>query len=195
MNKVYSTALNKNLLPEIKHQYISDMINKNIAFLHNIENEYHEFYQDVDILYSEPAWAHGYNLFMNKSKFKSSNFYNYVKNICKFIVKSKKPAVIICGKKDSALYKKLLPFTSQEIILKIHNCKSVALFFKLQPNIIFQDNEEILEYLSTKYNCVGDFCCGYGNTADAFYSKGKNFVVSDVIPECIAYIKNKYENI
>jgi hypothetical protein len=195
MKKVYSTALSKNLSPTVKYKYTGDMIKDNIAFLHNIENECPDYYKNVDVFYSEPAWAHGYNLFMNKSKFKSSSFGNYVENICNFIKNFDKPAIIICGKKDSALYKKLVPFKSEDIILKIHNCKCVALFYKIDLKINFTNNEEILTYISKKYNCVGDFCCGYGNTADVFYNHGKNFVVSDVIDECIAYIKTKYENI
>jgi len=192
----YATALNKPNLSvnNSDKKYGIYNINNNIIMQHDIHNGYNELFNKCDILYSEPAWKHGYDIFMNNAGIKKNNFNQYVNDICNFIHYANKPSVIITGINDSKLYIKNLQFKSIQIKLQIHNCNAMALFYNIEP-IVQNNNIDLLNILSIRYNNIGDFCAGYGNTADIFYNKNKNFVMSDVNPYYVSYIVNKYENI
>jgi len=192
----YATALNKPNLSANNQdkKYGVYNINDNIVMHHDIHNGYNTIYNKCDIIYSEPAWKHGYDIFMNKAGFKKINFNEYVNDICNFLLNAKKPAIIITGINDSKLYIKNLQFKTHKIKLQVHNCNAMALFYNISP-ITVNNNIDLLNVISKNYNNVGDFCAGYGNTADIFYQANKNFVMSDVNPYFVSYIVNKYENI
>lgn len=196
MKKHYATALsNKNLdcdFPETSYSIKS--INGNVVCVHNIHDGYNKVFDPCDILYSEPAWKHGYNKFMSKANSNALTFDNYVDAICFFLEKANKPTVIIVGVHDSKRYLQRLSFKAKRITLSIHSCNAIALFYKMDV-IDVSTSVELLDQISKTYARVGDFCAGYGNTADAFYMNGKNFVVSDVNKSYIGYIIDKYENI
>lgn len=46
----------------------------------------------------------------------------------------------------------------------------------------------LLRYLAEVYDCVGDPCCGFGNTGLKFVQAGKRAVLSDHDPACLRYV-------
>mgnify|MGYP003538206388 CR=1 FL=1 len=192
----YATALNKPGLSanDQDKKFGLYALGGNTVLCHDIHNGYNDQFNKCDILYSEPAWRHGYDIFMSKAGYEKRSFEQYVTDICSFVKLSKKPAIIITGVKDSKLYQNNLKFEDSKIKLKVHNCNAMALFYNI-PAILVNDNIELLNIISKKFNNVGDFCAGYGNTADVFHKAGKNFVMSDVNPYYVSHMVNKYENI
>jgi hypothetical protein len=166
------------------------------VLLHNIENGYLKEFDKCDVLYSNPAWKAGYEIFMNKANQALSDFNTYVKAICDFIDKSGSPAILIIGKADSKIYEKYLLDKDQikfiNIYWETHNAEAYVLAYKF-GRLDFKTDIDIKQYISDTYNCVGDFCCGYGDVTNYFYKKGKSFVVSDINENCLAYIIDKFK--
>ena len=52
--------------------------------------------------------------------------------------------------------------------------------------------EQMLVGLCNNYSCIGDFCCGYGETGYYAILAGKRFVLSDHNPQCIGDIAENH---
>ena len=52
----------------------------------------------------------------------------------------------------------------------------------------------IMRSLAIRFNYVGDFCAGYGNTCRIFKEHGKSFIASDINPKCVYYIAKTLMN-
>ena len=51
-----------------------------------------------------------------------------------------------------------------------------------------------MKYVAYNYECVGDFCCGYGQPLFDFLKYGgKQVVASDHNDSCISILKDKME--
>ena len=118
---------------------------------------YNTMYNKCDIIYSEPAWKHGYDIFMNKAGFKKINFNEYVNDICKFLFDAKKPAIIITGINDSKLYLQNLQFKTNknyDIRSKFNISKIVQVviryrrFTKQLMPLLLESSISILDYYS-----------------------------------------------
>ncbi|MFW9872935.1 MAG: hypothetical protein ACFFG0_07525 [Candidatus Thorarchaeota archaeon] len=161
--------------------------NGNIALCHDICNGSLPLeFNQCDVLYSEPAWKSGYSTFLERADKKDSTYEQYISSINKIIMEYKynKAIWLIIG---SHIIRKIV---KPERILKInlHNFETNLCGWNDSNSYNFKTNYEFITLLSKKYNCVGDFCCGYGNTGYIFQINKKNFVLSDFNPKCIYYI-------
>lgn len=163
----------------------------NIAMAHSIEScTLPPAYARCDVLYTEPPWEHGYDIFNNNAHEKGTSYKEFMEKINIIVRNENKPTVIIIGKK----YVKLLDTPAGLISVELNGYPALALFYNMQP-VNAETNIELIEKLSQAFDCVGDFCCGYGNTGRIFFENRKSFVMSDVNPRCIGFIKNYYENL
>jgi hypothetical protein len=56
-----------------------------------------------------------------------------------------------------------------------------------------KSTDDLLHYVARYHSCIGDFCCGYGQSARIFRSEGKQFVCSDFNASCIGFIRETME--
>ena len=62
--------------------------------------------------------------------------------------------------------------------------------YEIKSNI--ESTNNLMKYLACKFQIMGDFCCGYGDSIERFINNGgKNFVASDLDPKCIAILKKR----
>ncbi|MDR2408356.1 MAG: hypothetical protein LBE13_09650 [Bacteroidales bacterium] len=138
-----------------------------------------------DVIYGEPPWLRGIEVFNQRVGISTFTFDKLVTSICNIIEASKIPMYFIVA---AHLLKKLpKPVYSYNIILNTSGafvvCYNTDKIINAKTNLLF-----IVE-LAKVYNCVWDFCCGYGNTGRIFRQYKKNAVLSDFDAQCIGYIK------
>jgi hypothetical protein len=165
-----------------------------IAFAHDLTLGLPKDYNDCDILYSEPSWLLGYDIFSKRAETISGSYKTYIDVLSKLTF-NKKPIVLIIGK--NALKKMNQNFTQKKV--KLNNHWETAYGWNIDISKYDVNlNYDLIKCLSKDFNKVGDMNCGYGNTGRIFKDNGKNFVMSDINSKTIYYVAKKlmnYENI
>jgi len=161
-------------------------INGNLAFAHNVEEGIPEFMDDVDVIYAELPWEDGYNLFYEAAgATPKQTYWEFLDKIQEQVREFGKPTLIPCGKKA---LKYLKPDSYTMVLL---NRKEVCLaLWNIEDSWGRINVVDILHDLATRFNRVGDFACGYGRTGRIFAEHGKQWVLSDINPYCIGFIKD-----
>lgn len=179
--KIYHSALTQPLKVEKELSYYGS--NGNFAIKRDICKGLPEEFRLCDVIYSEPSWLMGYEKFMNRAE-SEGDYKRYLQSISNVVESTSNPIFIITGR--HALKRLPIPHYSQEIKLFHHDSFLLAWNGEIKHKV--KNTDELLDYLSDKYKKVGDFCCGYGNTARVFLNKGKEFVMSDINGKCVYYI-------
>lgn len=195
----YYSALDKTDTSLSYEQVKRFEINGSVAFVYDIENgKLPKEYDECDVFYTEIPWDKGYEVFNKRADKKGGSYSKFVASLTNIIqsVTYDKPLVIVAGKH---LYSHIPVPSGVAYGVEFNGYPSMAYFYgiDIRDNIKVGSNEKIIEALSNEFNRVGDFCCGYGNVGKSFYKKGKSFVMSDINPRCIGYIKEnikKWEN-
>jgi hypothetical protein len=190
----YHSALQDDLdLPELSFYESAG----STVFQHDLTAEIPEIFRTVDVIYSEPAWRAGYEVFQERSKPTTvSTFKVYLEAIKKFIATLNKPTFMIIGKH---MLKALMPndgyyeimLNKWEAILGLWNIDEVT-FDALNMEGGLINNNNVIDFVVTRYNIIGDFSCGYGNVAASAVKNGKKFVCSDLNAKCVYYIAKNY---
>lgn len=142
-------------------------------------------YAGCDVLYTEMAWERGYPVFLERADAAQSTFAEYQAAIGAVIEATTLPVFLITGK--AALRRLPAPASRQAMTINGGDCL-LAVYHTTYP-CAHQTNLQLLEWLASRYQCVGDFCCGYGNTGRVFQQQqGKRWVMSDLNGACIDYI-------
>ena len=142
-----------------------------------------------DILYVEIPWKKGFDVFNERAEIKDKRTYHlFLNHLSKLILNTGTPIIILGGKESN----KLLPEpASQQILINSHlntNYPFIANIYHLDSIPNFSATEELFDWMSEKFNCIGDFMCGYGTTGREFIKKGKTCVLSDYNKYCVGYI-------
>ena len=147
-----------------------------VTLKHDLNNEIPKIFKKCDCIYSEPAWRTGYKLFKKRANVKNFEYKDYMNSIQKVINELNVPTFIIGGKH-------MLKYLKPNHILNIKfNGVFYAMLLQWNTELIeVNDNLEIIDYLSNKYNTVLDFSCGYGQHLLKF----NNFIASDFNGKCI----------
>jgi hypothetical protein len=190
MKKAYHSALKKEL--NIDNELYYRQKDDNIAFQHDITEGIPLIYNQCDVLYSEVSWSHGYNIFAERAKVVSSTYLEYINILIEMIKTNKsQPIFLIVENKIKHLFTNAISdLTINQ--LKLHSYPTTLIISNYQNDFLENSsiitNYDLLYYLAQNFNKVGDFCCGYGNTAKIFKQYNKNFICSDINPKCIYYI-------
>lgn len=185
--KIYHSAL-KSIRP-IGGERELDRYEHNgcIVFRHDICNGLTDDFNYCDVLYSEPAWLDGYELFIDRANKERSNYDQYLKSIATIIEQWDKPIWLIIGKHA----RNKLPVPDRMEPIGIHGYQTEILGWNDNQKYQFKTNYDFIYELSNQYSCIGDFNCGYGNTGKIFKKAGKAFVMSDINGKCIYYIASE----
>lgn len=196
MKKGYYSALDKT---DTSLQYPAVKMfeyNGSIAFHADIDLGLPEPYRSADLLYIEPPWKDGFEKVNERAGVEKPSYPVFLNKINHIIESETRPVIVING-----VSSKKYMFPTQHIVpVKLNGYLARAFLYNIKPNgLDFTDCPSLLKSLAKQFNCVGDFCCGYGTTGKVFAESGKKFIMSDINPRCIGYIKqeapNWYENI
>lgn len=175
------------LTPQTYPSRDSFEIGSSVAFQWDISNGLSPKHSG-DLIYSEPAWRHGYNIFHKRAGIVPRvPFNDYMKSMGEIVEAAGKPAFIVAGK-DGA---RLLPHQKiMEINITAHGKKGGAwgYLFNLDIPAGLVETVDILRYLATCHDRVIDFNCGYGCTGRVFKESGKQFAISDLDGACVGFI-------
>jgi len=143
-----------------------------------------------DCFYLEPPWRAGMKVFNQRAGSPDHVLQDVVAGIAKVVQTETRPIALMCGKQDSKTYLKLCPEPQQikETTLVFHRCSALILTWNVTSPLNYSTNEAVCQSLAAQYNCVGDFVCGYGETARVFRQNQKRFVVSDYNAKCIGHM-------
>lgn len=186
---IYHTALkNGKLYTGPKAQYVK-LKDGSVAFIHNVaQGKLPEEFKSVDVYYSELAWKHGIKNFNERAGAQTS-YEAYLQGISRIILGTYKPVILIAGKTEL----KYLPKPDMEGKLKMNGDPVYMFCYRIWPPLKnINTNIDIINALSANYNCIGDFCCGYGLSGYIFKRNGKRFVMSDYNENCIGYINRLF---
>ena len=181
----YHSALHKpNSYPVVERVQLAN----SVAFAHDLMSKVPYEYNKCDIIYTEMPWIDGFGVFEERANIEQKRTYaEFMASLCKFIDALNKPTVLITGKKGL----KFLPKPEIEAATVLNGAPARVVMYRTKVENV-SNCLTILDELATKYNCIGDPCCGFGRSAKAFKQAGKNFVVSDYNKECIGYIAQEW---
>lgn len=201
----YHSALNK----PIEAAPVNRAIFKDgLAFAHDIRNGLPSEYDICDVFYTDLPWRDGFAIFEARAgavkasqqadvRSVSANcalvaprpdYAAFLHDIRKILLHgTPKPTVLVTGRQSMPY----LPMPGHIYPTKLNGADAVALSYSCRLAHT-QTATDILEELAQRFNVVGDFCCGYGRTANIFRNAGKRFVVSDFNPSCIGYIAREF---
>lgn len=160
---------------------------KDIVFKHDVTKGIPIIYNECDVIYSEPAWKDGYEKFMNRASLQSGSYLLYVLQMNHFIERSILPIYLVLGSHVLKEFKE----PNWVIPIKLHGYMTNLCIWN-DVRLIAKTNYDVIEQLSQKYDRVGDFNAGYGNTARIFRENEKNFVCSDFNPKCVYFIAKTF---
>lgn len=147
-----------------------------------------EAYSQCDLLYSEPAWPHGLKVFGDRANAEVPTYAEYSKGIGHIITELNKPTVLICSLQ---LIKHIKPpdlLTGTRL-----NGSVVPVGFWNGAFGLGSTSQMLMTDLASRYDRVGDFCAGYGNTGRTFVEGGKGCVLSDYNAKCCGYMAANME--
>jgi hypothetical protein len=145
-------------------------------------------YGRCDVLYADLPWRTGFRIFERRAGITDSRTYReFMAAVSRIVADANRPTILVTGK--HAL--NYLPQPAQTFPVRMLGTGQAAL--AILYNLVVGKEWTVKPYgltwrLARTYECVGDFCCGYGNVLRAFAHEGKPFVASDYNPACIGYI-------
>jgi len=155
-----------------------------IAFQADINNGIPIAMHEADVWYSDIPWRDGYKKFSDRAGIEQIRPYTeLLERLGREIMEISRPTVLITGK-HAVRY--LLPESTVKVIL--NGSSAVACLWGRFSFNGMLNTVDILKSLACEYQCIGDFCCGYGRAGKIFAQAGKRYVMSDLNPECVGYI-------
>lgn len=195
--RLYNSALEK-YHKEIDCDYINKFTyNNSKCFTHDIFNGLPKEYLNCDVIYSEPFWLNGHKVLEKKGKvnvtFKELQL--KINEICNNI---EAPVVLLLGKNALKYYSGYTVLG--EVMLHNYPSQVVSWRYNIKipkknsKNFLF-NNFDLLDLITEKSKKVGDFMCGFGNTAISCLKNNCEFVCSDVDKKCVSVTKKRLDNL
>jgi len=145
-----------------------------------------------DVLYAEPPWKHGYDIFNKRAGVEAKVPWSaFMQRIGEAIEASKLPVALIAGPEGT---KHLPPPRSRQNIT-LNGSYAVLLAYRLDVPGYAKTvpTTQVIGELAARFGRVGDFCCGYGVTGHIFLARGRTCVLSDHNATCIGYIATQVD--
>jgi hypothetical protein len=144
-------------------------------------------YEGCDVLYSEPPWVRGVDVFNARAGVSDVTFTAVMAGIAAIVESNTRPAHIVIGKQAV----KRIPKPDALVPIQLNQWAALVAVYRTEP-VPVQTSVELTAVLAARHERVGDFCCGYGRALRAFVQRGKKFTGSDYNPRCIGYIADHY---
>lgn len=165
-----------------------------VLFKHDITSGIHHNFYKADCIMLETSWRHGYNKFRNNTIACNTTFGEYVRSVIGICKALNVPSFIVIGKSMKADFERA-GFTFQDIKFKQHgNYPSVLAKYNFHDFVDVENEFELRDFVSDKYDAILDFNCGFGSILNYSLPKNKLAILSDVNDTTLLYIKGKLTN-
>ena len=155
-----------------------------VAFAHDITKGLPSEYDQCDVFYSEPPWPHGMTVFNERAGI-DSTYEDIGKSLAVIVEQVERPIYITLGK---TLLSKL-PVPEVQFPSSLNGNRIIVAAWNAEYEIKDRLTTGLQKKLGIAYNCLGDFCCGYGDPVLTFLrSGGKSFIASDYNAKCVTVI-------
>lgn len=159
------------------------------AFVHDVTDSFPPM-SDADVFYSDPPWPHGYKIFYERlGREPGKPFAEFAAGVGFELAVIGKPAFMVWGKTAERYAQ-----PHYAVDTKLNGAKARLLMWNVDSATARQmdglTEELVLERLARRYETVGDFMCGYGRAGRVFVERGKRYVMSDMSPDCIGFIRD-----
>lgn len=148
-------------------------------------------FERCDAIYCEPPFPHGFKVFNERAnKNYLSGYDMFCQRIQKIVfqeLKNKRPLFMVTNKKLLSF----LPYPHDSKPMLLNDNPETISVWNYKIDFDFITNYELISNL-IQFDCLGDFCCGYGSPLIHFLkSGGKNIVGSDFDNKCITVFKDR----
>ncbi len=159
--------------------------NGSIFFVHDITDGLPQEYSLCDLLYTEIPWRHGYEVFAKRSGHSGVGYRAFLNAVASIIVTRCVPVIVVGG----SGIRSIMPPTGAAMHINLNGSPAVAYCYGVTPPT-HHTTTDLLVWLSERFTCCGDFCCGYGRALLPWLRSGKTVVGSDNNANCIGVIKD-----
>lgn len=156
----------------------------------------HPSMNDCDVIYGDPPWRHGFNVFNDRAGVSSERTFNeFANKLGSEILRLGKPFYLVCGKE---LINKL-PKNKGVKPITLNNAPVQMVWwfddFKEDVSTSF----DVIKVLAKRYKVMGDCFCGYSASLKVFLNNGgKKVIGTDFDGKCITVSKGvlngEYDN-
>lgn len=145
-------------------------------------------FDSCDVLYADLPWRSGFNGYNTRAGVDDGRTYPaFMAAVSEVVRAQRRPVMLVTGRHALPLLPK--PAQTLPVVMPVANRQpALALAYNCVFRPDWEDTAGLVARLATWYRRVGDFCCGYGQSARAFTAAGRHFVASDYNPECVGYI-------
>jgi hypothetical protein len=149
-----------------------------------------ESYSSVDVLFAALPWPTGWKVFEERAGAVSGerSYAGFIRSVVEMTQATSLPAFYVTAKPS------LKWFPSSWWRFPVGLFGSTVDLVGTEPLPGAEGEMKITDFiavLAKRFDCVGDFCCGYGQTGRIFAECGKTFVMSDYNDECIRYLRGE----
>ena len=143
-----------------------------------------EEYRVCDVFYTDLPWQAGFQAFEQRVGAQGRSYREFMATVSCIVRGLGVCCVLVTGR--HAL--KHLPIPEAVMTSTLNGSPCLLVVYHAHFDRHFWTTIDLLHYLAEHFQCVGDFCCGYGRAGLIFTRHGKRFVMSDYNPRCISYI-------
>ena len=145
-------------------------------------------FEACDVLYADLPWRTGFDGYNGRAGVDDGRTYPaFMAAVSRVVEAQNRPVVLVTGRHALSMLPK--PVQKLPVVMPVANRQpALALVYGCVLRCDWEDTAGLVARLATWYRRVGDFCCGYGQSARAFAAAGRRFVASDYNPECVGYI-------
>ena len=194
MKKIYHTALSKGSITydgvpsTAKALHPRGVLMQNDIIINGLPSEFN----DCDVLYAEPPWPHGFQIFNKRAGASHTSYADLGRAIRNIIETYTVPIYILLGKRML----QMLPEPDQLIETILNGNSATVAVWKDKYNGPVKNTEHICNHLGSRYECLGDFTCGYGACVKNFLEGGgSKFVASDYDGKCITVMAAQLKSV
>lgn len=149
-------------------------------------------FNKADVIYTEPAWRHGYEKFNEKVGKEAGSYKEYLKAILNVISQLDVPAYIIGSQ---YMVTKMNPDDIHKVRMELHDVEAYVMLWNgadFVPRHEIYTRLDAIHYVAENYDCLLDFSCGYGGTAKVAQEHDTNFICTDINPKCTYYVATEF---
>jgi hypothetical protein len=183
---LYHTALKGAVMNSAPRVHVET--GSGIAFLHDIRQGLPILYDSCDVLYTDLPWRAGFAAFEGRAgEPPGASYAGFLSAVGEVVRAERRLTILVTG----AHALRLLPDAEQDLGMTLNGDSCIAAVYHGEvPHL--DDTVNLLHWLADQYNCIGDFCCGYGRAGRIFKDHEKRFIMSDYNPRCIGYIGDTF---
>jgi len=148
-----------------------------------------EEYAGVDVLFSVLPWPNGWSVFEERAGAAGEDrtYTGFIRSVVTLAESAAVPCYFLTAKRSLSLLPRAWRLGKVRLFGAIVDMVGCGPPITIEPIDVLL----FLRALARRYDCVGDFCCGFGQTARVFAECGKRYAVSDYNADCVAYVSGR----